>query len=174
MSLIKKILIIFFLLLPISNSFGAMVTYVQKASVADDSDHIQGIEFNVEGTKMFTISRVAAGDNKKTNINLYNLSRPFDVSSIVYAGDDERSRIEKVVSNGPETGHTDNIIITIGYLPNKKTNYAFKINGSDNLGSEYKISKNINDFEIDFKLNNQDVLKPNIIDEAMVNLSRIF
>ena len=71
-------------------------------------------------------------------------------------------------------GHTDNIIITIGYLPNKKTNYAFKINGSDNLGSEYKISKNINDFEIDFKLNNQDVLKPNTIDEAMVTLSRIF
>ena len=25
------------------------------------------------------------------------------------------------------SGHTDNIIITIGYLPNKKTNYAFKI-----------------------------------------------
>ena len=72
------------------------------------------------------------------------------------------------------SGHTDNIIITIGYLPNKKTNYAFKINGSDNLGSEYKISKNINDFEIDFKLNNQDVLKPNTIDEAMVNLKKIF
>jgi hypothetical protein len=72
------------------------------------------------------------------------------------------------------SGHTDNINITIGYLPNKKTNYAFKLAGSDNLGSEYKISKNINDFEIDFKLNNQDVLKPNTIDEAMVNLSRIF
>ena len=72
------------------------------------------------------------------------------------------------------TGYTDNIIIAIGYLPNKKTNYAFKINGSDNLGSEYKISKNINDFEIDFKLNNQDVLKTNSIDEAMVNLKKIF
>ena len=71
-------------------------------------------------------------------------------------------------------GHTDNINIAIGYLPNKKTNYAFKINGSDNLGSEYKISKNINDFEIDFKLNNQDVLKPNTIDEAMINLKKIF
>ncbi|MDB0046965.1 autotransporter outer membrane beta-barrel domain-containing protein, partial [Candidatus Pelagibacter sp.] len=41
------------------------------------------------------------------------------------------------------TGYTDNINITIGYLPNKKTNYAFKVAGSDNLGSEYKISKNI-------------------------------
>ena len=59
-------------------------------------------------------------------------------------------------------------------MPNKKTNYAFKVAGSDNLGSEYKISKNINDFEIDFKLNNQDVLKPNTIDEAMLSLNRIF
>jgi len=72
------------------------------------------------------------------------------------------------------SGYTDNINITIGYLPNKKTNYAFKVAGSDNLGSEYKISKNINDFEIDFKLNNQDALKPNTIDEAMVNLKKIF
>ena len=72
------------------------------------------------------------------------------------------------------TGHTDKIHLAIGYLPNRKTNYAFKLVGSENLGSEFKISKNINDFEIDFKLNNQDVLKPNTIDEAMVNLKKIF
>ena len=72
------------------------------------------------------------------------------------------------------TGHTDKIHLAIGYLPNRKTIYAFKLEGSENLGSEFKISKNINDFEIDFKLNNQDVLKPNIIDEAMVNLKKIF
>ena len=72
------------------------------------------------------------------------------------------------------TGHTDKIHLAIGYLPNRKTNYAFKLAGSENLGSEYKISKNINDFEIDFKLNNQDVLKPNTIDEATINLKKIF
>jgi len=72
------------------------------------------------------------------------------------------------------TGHTDNINIAIGYLPNKKTNYAFKLEGSENVGSEYKISKNINDFEIDFKLNNQEVLKPNTVNEASVNLIRKF
>ena len=71
-------------------------------------------------------------------------------------------------------GHTDNIIIAIGYLPNKKTNYAFKLEGSENIGSVYKISKNINDFEIDFTLNNQDVLRPNTIDEATINLKKIF
>ncbi|MDA7767946.1 autotransporter outer membrane beta-barrel domain-containing protein [Candidatus Pelagibacter sp.] len=72
------------------------------------------------------------------------------------------------------TGHTDKIHLAIGYLPNRKTNYAFKLVGSENLGSEFKISKNINDFEIDFKLNNQDVLKPNTIDEATINLNKIF
>ena len=107
MSLIKKFFIIFFLLLPISNSFGAMVTHNQTATVSMSSGGIvAGVEFNSDGTKMFT-------------------------------------------------------------------SFAQR-NGSDNLGSEYKISKNINDFEIDLELNNQDVLKPNTIDEAMVNLSRIF
>ena len=71
-------------------------------------------------------------------------------------------------------GHTDKIHLAIGYLPNKKTNYAFKLEGSENIGSVYMISKNINDFEIDFKLNNQDVLKPNTIDEAMISLKKIF
>ena len=71
-------------------------------------------------------------------------------------------------------GHTDKIHLAIGYLPNRKTNYAFKLEGSENIGSEFKISKNINDFEIDFRLNNQDVLKPNIINEAMISLKKIF
>jgi len=71
-------------------------------------------------------------------------------------------------------GHTDKIHLAIGYLPNRKTNYAFKLVGSENLGSEFKISKNINDFEIDFRLNNQDVLKPNTFDEATINLKKIF
>ena len=71
-------------------------------------------------------------------------------------------------------GYTDKIHLAIGYLPNKKTNYAFKLEGSDNIGSVYKISKNINDFEIDFKLNNKDLLKPNIIDEATISLKKVF
>ncbi|XOJ72910.1 autotransporter outer membrane beta-barrel domain-containing protein [Candidatus Pelagibacter sp. Uisw_114] len=72
------------------------------------------------------------------------------------------------------TGHTDKIHLAIGYLPNKKTNYAFKLAGSENIGSEFKISKNINDFEVDFRLNNQDVLRPNTFDEATINLKKIF
>ena len=47
MSLLKRILLIFFLLIPISNSFAAMVTYVHQAFVTEDAGnprgHIQGI-----------------------------------------------------------------------------------------------------------------------------------
>ena len=70
-------------------------------------------------------------------------------------------------------GHTDKIHIAIGYLPDKKTNFAFKIDGSDNLKSNYVISKNINDFLIDFKLTN-DLMRPEDYEEASVNLSRKF
>ena len=71
-------------------------------------------------------------------------------------------------------GHTDKINLAIGFLPNKKTNYAYKLAGSEHVGSEFKISKKINDFEIDFTLNNQDALRPNTIEEAMLSLRQIF
>ncbi|MDA9168481.1 autotransporter domain-containing protein [Pelagibacteraceae bacterium] len=73
-----------------------------------------------------------------------------------------------------EVGHTDKIHLAIGFLPNKKTNYTYKLAGSEHLGSEFKISKKINDFEIDFTLNNQDALRPNTIDEATINLTSKF
>ena len=73
-----------------------------------------------------------------------------------------------------EVGHTDKIHLAIGFLPNKKTNYAYKLAGSEHVGSEFKISKKINDFEIDFTLNNQDALRPNTIEEATINLTSKF
>ena len=71
------------------------------------------------------------------------------------------------------SGHTDKIHIAIGYLPNKETNFAFSIDGSDNLKSNYVLSKNINDYIIDFKLTN-DLFKPKEYDEASFNLIRKF
>ncbi len=70
-------------------------------------------------------------------------------------------------------GHTDKIHIAIGFLPNKKTNYTFSIKGSDELKSNYVISKNINDYVIDFELTN-DLMKPKDFDEAYFNLLRKF
>ena len=50
-------------------------------------------------------------------------------------------------------GHTDNIHIALGYLPNKDTEYAFKIEGSENLISKFEIKKDINGFDLSFNLN---------------------
>ena len=51
-----------------------------------------------------------------------------------------------------------NFYFSIGHLSENGTQTSYSING-DNIGSELNISKNINDFEIDFKLKNQHVLK---------------
>jgi len=71
------------------------------------------------------------------------------------------------------SGYTDKIHIAIGYLPNKETNYAFSIDGSNEFKSNYVLSKNINDYLIDFKLTN-DLMSPKDYDEASFNLIRKF
>ena len=70
-------------------------------------------------------------------------------------------------------GHTDKIHIAIGYLPNKKTNYSFSIKGSDEFQSNYVLSKNINDYVINFGLIN-DLMKPKDFDKAYFDLIRKF
>ena len=72
------------------------------------------------------------------------------------------------------SGHTDKIHIAIGYLPNKETNYAFNIQGSDDLRSEYILSKTINDFELDFKIINEDPFDISDIKQAFLNLRKVF
>ena len=72
------------------------------------------------------------------------------------------------------SGHTDKIHLAIGYLPNKETNYAFNIKGSDDLRSEYILSKTINDFELDFKIINEDPFNISDIKQAFFNLRKVF
>ena len=117
MSLIKKVLIVFWFLIPISNSFGAMVTYVQDnmfldGPFTDDEDDLQsrflnGIHFNKDGTKLFTSYNFKPKDD---NVNVdfqfvheYNLSTPYDISTRTYAGNDERCEL-----GSGSTGHADN------------------------------------------------------------------
>jgi len=71
------------------------------------------------------------------------------------------------------SGHTDKLHIAIGYLPNKETNFAFSIDGTDNMKSNYVLSKNINDYNIDLKLTN-DLMRPEEYDEVSFNLNRKF
>ena len=126
MFLIKKTLIILFLLIPLSSSYAAMVELNQSITIntrnvldaGTGSDHqdfgvAAGIEFNKDGTKMFTsfANQACVQTNKETGeseqgevcnsttynvsfraqvINTYNLSTPYDISTQSFAGDSER------------------------------------------------------------------------------------
>ena len=105
MFLFKRILIIFFLFFPISNSFGAMVTFVDsfqvsngtsqttaRAGLATNTDkEIGGVQFSDDGTKMFVrfFRDQDGGASPDTElysyIDQYNLSTPFDASTGTYA-----------------------------------------------------------------------------------------
>ena len=87
---IKKFIIIFFLLIPISNSFGAMVTHNQTETVIMSNAAggiVAGVEFNSDGTKMFTSYSQPNDVRSGYYIQEYNLSKPYDISTRVYAGD---------------------------------------------------------------------------------------
>jgi hypothetical protein len=99
MNFLKKIIILLIFLFPISHSFGAMVTYVQKATVDDSGEYIQGIEFNPDGTKMFIVLGEKASGTY-THVSEYNLSTPFDISTKSYAGDSERCILDNSAGGG--------------------------------------------------------------------------
>ena len=95
MSSIKKIIIILFLLFPISNSFASMVTLVDRQIFDDGGQAFQnGIVFNPDGTKMFVSTSASTGNANIDFIYEYNLSTPFDISTKTYAGDDERCDLD--------------------------------------------------------------------------------
>ena len=97
---LKNFLIIFFLLFSISNSFGAMVTHNQSVTVAQPIDaQISGIEFNEDGTKMFTSYNKRLGGDDTRFIEEYNLSTPFNISTRVSAGDSERCKLTGVTAS---------------------------------------------------------------------------
>ena len=98
MNYLKKILWVLFVILPISNSFGAMVTEVQNITVGDSdgtSKSINGVQFNNDGTKMFVIYQQNDDNgNGPRFVEEFNLSTTFDISTATYAGDSERCELD--------------------------------------------------------------------------------
>ena len=132
MFLIKKTLIILFLLIPLSSSYAAMVVFNQQTTIntrnsldaGTGSDHkhfgvVAGIEFNKDGTKMFTsfANQACVMETQTTNcaaasatfrasvINTYNLSTPYDISTQSFAGDSERC-VMTDLEGGTNSFHT--------------------------------------------------------------------
>jgi hypothetical protein len=99
MKFIKNFILILLFIVPVSNSFGAMHTFVQKAAVTDGTNNDpSGVHFNPAGTKMFILSQYPdnSADDVFSHVSEYNLSTPFDVSTKNYAGDGERC----ILNNG--------------------------------------------------------------------------
>ena len=98
MNYLKKILWVLLVILPISNSFGAMVTEVQNITVGDSdgtSKSINGVQFNNDGTKMFVIYQQNDDNgNGPRFVEEFNLSTTFDISTATYAGDSERCELD--------------------------------------------------------------------------------
>ena len=122
MSLLKKILIIFFFLIPFSNSFAAMVTKIDDQvfqDAADDNDGVMGgPEFNKDGTKMFvsyhnSAHKTLGGDDDF--IAEYTLSTPFDISTATYAGDSERCNATDPDHVGTVVGDNATTAVTIAF-----------------------------------------------------------
>ena len=103
MKFFRKALIILIFLFPSSNVL-ANVTHIDDQTFRDGgsgSGILNGIEFNSNGTKMFTIYSGASGnDNNIDFINEYDLSTPFDISTHTYRGDSERCNL----ANGYDSG----------------------------------------------------------------------
>ena len=76
-------------------------------------------------------------------------------------------------NKGHSTGYTDNFYIALGYLPGKNTEYAFILNGSENLMSKLEIKKDINGFDLSFNLND-DLTRLGDAREAYIELNKVF
>ncbi len=130
---------------------------------------------DIERSSDFKYSYVSSGDkrfNDKLNSGaLHNINGEVGIDLVLPENFSIFLIYERNQALG--AGHTDNLHIALGYLPNKKTNYSIQLDGTDDTKTNYVISKNINDFLIDFKLTNH-LMRPEEYEEASFNLRRKF
>jgi len=70
-------------------------------------------------------------------------------------------------------GHTDNLYIALGYLPYEGAEYAFTINGSENLLSKLEFKKNVNGLNLSFNVKD-DITNLGDNREANIVLNKVF
>ena len=71
------------------------------------------------------------------------------------------------------SGHNDNLYIAIGYLPYEGAEYAFTVNGSENLLSKLEFKKNVNGLNLSFNVND-DLTNLGENREANIVLNKVF
>ena len=72
-----------------------------------------------------------------------------------------------------DSGHNDNLYIAIGYLPYEGAEYAFTINGSENLLSNLEFKKNVNGLNLSFNVKD-DITNLGDNREANIVLNKVF
>ena len=78
-----------------------MVTHNQTETVIMSNAAggiVAGVEFNSDGTKMFTSYSQPNDVRSGYYIQEYNLSKPYDISTRVYTGDSERCELTGTVT----------------------------------------------------------------------------
>ena len=55
-------------------------------------------------------------------------------------------------NQGKESGHSDNAYFSIGYVPNKKIQYALSLNDIETMTTSFGVVKKINDFDLKFNI----------------------
>ena len=111
MKLLNIIIFIFFL--SFSTFSLAQISFVQRvlveknntAGVDNDGFFINGVTFNNDGTKMFTVFQ-QSDSQTYSHISEYNLSTPFDISTSIFAGDNEKCRLN---TNDETTGPVNRV-----------------------------------------------------------------
>ena len=106
MKLLNIIIFIFFL--SFSTSSLAQISFAQRVLVDNnnttvvdnDGFFINGVTFNNDGTKMFTVFQ-KSDSQTYSHVSEYNLSIPFDISTSIFAGDNEKCRLN---TNDETTG----------------------------------------------------------------------
>ena len=100
----KILLKIFFVLLFFVTSTATIadVSFIKKTQISrgnsdvngldTEMDHVTGLFFHPDGTKLYAVS---TGDfvDGFTHVSQYNLSIPFDISTLSFAGDDKKCRL---------------------------------------------------------------------------------
>ena len=94
------IFVILFIFTKNLNSFAGPINHKQTISF-DDGAIIAGIKFNNDGTKLFTVyGNITSSIN---HVNEYSLSKPYDISTRSYSGDNERCVL---TNNEASNSHT--------------------------------------------------------------------
>ena len=99
----------------------------------------------------------------------YKAGLGFDLSTIT--GWSIILNYEIDYTNG--SGHTDNLNFITGWVPNRNTEYALSIGGSENIKTGLNIAKNVRDFNLKFNIDT-DLLNDNKNHNANMSINKVF